>query len=60
MKIIEDNYNYTKSLRTYRITCDSCKSIFECDDGDFCLDYFNQCIIVHCPLCSKYIYIEKE
>jgi rRNA maturation endonuclease Nob1 len=58
MKIIKDNY--TKTLRTYRITCDNCKSIFECTDDDFCLDYFDQCIIVYCPLCSKYTYVEEE
>lgn len=58
MKIIEDNY--TKTLKTYRITCDSCKSVFECTEDDFCLEYFDQCIIVYCPLCGKYTYIENE
>jgi hypothetical protein len=56
MKIIEDNY--TKTLKTYRIICDSCKSILECTEYDFCLDYFDQCKVVCCPLCGKYIYIE--
>lgn len=58
MKIIEDNY--TKTLKTHRITCDSCKSIFEYTDDDLCLEYFDQCIIVYCPLCGKYTYIEEE
>ena len=32
----------------------------ECTEDDFCLEYFDQCIIVYCPLCGKYTYVEEE
>ena len=57
MKVIENNY--TETLKTYRITCDSCKSVFECTEDDFCSDYFDQCEMVYCPLCGKSNYIEE-
>lgn len=51
IKIIE---TATKTVKTYKVTCHNCNTVFTCDDTDLrtvCFGHGEYADAVHCPTC---------
>lgn len=61
--LIKNNKNSQTNKTEYGCVCPSCESVFIFDDSDInrprCINYEEKNCNVNCPICGKYITIDK-
>lgn len=59
IKIIEMHELKKAPIFVYRITCEKCNSVFECDRDDFRYELMGQGeggLAINCPVCDNFIH----
>ena len=61
--VVKNNKNLQTNKTEYGCVCPSCESVFIFDDSDIirprCINYEEKNCNVNCPICGKYITIDK-